>query len=655
MKLSIIIVNYNVKHFLQQCLSSVYNALKNINAEVWLVDNNSVDGSIQMVKNYFPQVKLIENKDNIGFSKANNQAIKKAKGKYILLLNPDTIVEESTFEKTIEFMEKHPKAGGLGVKMIDGKGKYLNESKRGIPYPNVALYKMIGLTKIFPKSKKFAKYYMGNLNPEDTNKVEILSGAFMLLRKSVLDEIGLLDETFFMYGEDIDLSYRILQAGYDNYYFADTKIVHYKGESTKKGSLNYVFVFYNAMIIFAQKHFAKKKAKLFMFLIKLAIFFRAGLSAIRRIFNKISLPVLDFALIFAGFYLFVPFWEKLHLNTINYPDFIWLMLPAYILIWLLTSFFYGAYDNPIKLKSIFSGITVGTVIILIFYALISTKYRFSRLIIITGAIYSMLVMLIIRLIISKLSKNKSINIYSYKKKRIFIVGEIDEVRRVEEIIKQISQNIDIIGFISPKKEDSDEYVGNFDQIEEIIKIFKANEIIFCSKNLSSEEIMNRMLQLSRLNISVKIAPEDSFSIIGSNSINLAGDLYSLDINAITSQFNRRLKFLFDYFFSLLFIFSLPLNIFFIKNKKGFIANIFSVLKRKNSWVGFSKTKDSFMENLPEIKPGILSVADSFQKREWLTEKIIHNLNISYAKNYKIKTDLFIIWKAFKNLGDRKNY
>ena len=287
MDLSIVIVNYNVKHFLQQCLTSVYNALKKVDAEVWVVDNNSVDGSVQMVIENFPQVKLIANKDNVGFSKANNQAIKLSSSKYVLLLNPDTIVEESTFEKIVDFMNAHPNAGGLGVNMIDGKGKFLPESKRGIPTPNVAFYKMFGLTSIFSKSKKFAKYYMGHLDKTENNKVEILSGAFMLLRMNVLDEIGLLDETFFMYGEDIDLSYRILKAGYDNYYYADTTIVHYKGESTKKGSLNYVFVFYNAMIIFAKKHFAQKNAKLFMFLIRIAIILRAGLSILKRIWKTL--------------------------------------------------------------------------------------------------------------------------------------------------------------------------------------------------------------------------------------------------------------------------------------------------------------------------------------------------------------------------------
>jgi GT2 family glycosyltransferase len=208
MKLSIIIVNYNVEYFLEQCLHSVYSACEGIESEVFVVDNNSVDGSINMIKEKFPQLVLIENKDNRGFSKANNQAISIAKGEYVLLLNPDTVVEKDTFSKVIEYMDFNKEAGGLGVKMIDGKGHFLPESKRGLPTPEVAFYKVFGLSKLFPKSRKFGKYHLSYLDNDEIHEVEILAGAFMLIRKSVLDKIGYLDENFFMYGEDIDLSYR---------------------------------------------------------------------------------------------------------------------------------------------------------------------------------------------------------------------------------------------------------------------------------------------------------------------------------------------------------------------------------------------------------------------------------------------------------------
>ena len=257
MKLSVVIVNYNVKYFLEQALLSVRKASVGLDVEVFVVDNNSSDESVAMVREKFPEVQVIANKDNVGFSKANNQAIHLSKGEYVLLLNPDTVVREDTFEKTVAYMDANPNAGGLGVKMIDGKGNFLPESKRGFPSPEVAFYKTFGLSKLFPKSKRFNKYHLGYLSENETHEVDVLSGAFMLMRKAVLDKIGLLDEAFFMYGEDIDLSYRVVKGGFKNYYFADTTIIHYKGESTKKGSLNYVKTFYQAMIIFARKHFKR--------------------------------------------------------------------------------------------------------------------------------------------------------------------------------------------------------------------------------------------------------------------------------------------------------------------------------------------------------------------------------------------------------------
>ena len=231
MQLSVIIVNYNVEFFLEQCLNSVYSALKEIDGEVYVVDNNSIDGSLKMVREKFPDVILIANKDNVGFSRANNQALKKAIGKYHLLLNPDTIVEEDTFKEVIQFMDEHPDAGGLGVKMIDGKGNFLPESKRGLPTPKDAFFKIFGLSRLFPKSKRFGRYHLSFLDKDEIHEIEILSGAFMLMREEALDKVGLLDEDFFMYGEDIDLSYRIVLGGYKNYYFPKTRIIHYKGES----------------------------------------------------------------------------------------------------------------------------------------------------------------------------------------------------------------------------------------------------------------------------------------------------------------------------------------------------------------------------------------------------------------------------------------
>lgn len=229
MKLSIVIVNYNVKYFLEQCLHAAQKAAAKLSSEIIVVDNNSVDGSCQMVAEKFPEVLLIGNQKNAGFSKANNQAIRISKGEYVLLLNPDTVVDEDCFLKIVKFMDQTPDAGGLGVKMIDGKGRYLPESKRGLPTPEVAFWKMFGFSKLFPHSKRFGRYHLGYLDHDQTHEVEVLAGAFMLLRRKTLDRVGLLDEDYFMYGEDIDLSYRITQSGFKNYYFPGTAMCKYSG------------------------------------------------------------------------------------------------------------------------------------------------------------------------------------------------------------------------------------------------------------------------------------------------------------------------------------------------------------------------------------------------------------------------------------------
>jgi len=253
MKLSVIIVNYNVKYFLYQCLDSVMKASQDLEMEVFVVDNNSPDNSIAYLEPLFPSVHFIANQENVGFAKANNQAIAQAKGEYILLLNPDTVVGEDCFKHTCDFMDEHPEAGGLGVKMMDGHGLFLPESKRGFPSPWTSFCKLFGLAKCFPQSERFGKYHLRYLAENKVHQVDVLSGAFMLLRKKALDKVGLLDEAFFMYGEDIDLSYRIVQGGYANYYFPET-IIHYKGESTKK-DFKYVRIFYEAMLIFYDKHY----------------------------------------------------------------------------------------------------------------------------------------------------------------------------------------------------------------------------------------------------------------------------------------------------------------------------------------------------------------------------------------------------------------
>nr|WP_315151137.1 glycosyltransferase family 2 protein [uncultured Flavobacterium sp.] len=252
MQLSVIILNYNVRYFLELCVLSVQKALEKIDAEIIVIDNNSQDDSCVMMKQRFPDVKLIENTANFGFPKGNNIGVNQARGEYICILNPDTVVAEDTFSKVLAFAKKQNDLGIIGCKLIDGTGNFLPESKRGVPTPFVAFTKIVGLYKIFPKT--FGKYYAQHLSENETGKVDILVGAFMLMKRDLYNEIGGFDENCFMYSDDIDLSYMALKKGKSNFYFPETSVVHYKGESTIKDG-TYMRRFQEAMNFFYKKHF----------------------------------------------------------------------------------------------------------------------------------------------------------------------------------------------------------------------------------------------------------------------------------------------------------------------------------------------------------------------------------------------------------------
>ncbi|HRO44901.1 glycosyltransferase family 2 protein [Agriterribacter sp.] len=276
--LSVIIVNYNVKYFLEQCLFSVYKAGQHIAMEVIVVDNFSSDGSRAYLEPAFPEATFYWNKENLGFAKACNLGLKHAKGEYILFLNPDTIVGEDCFERCIDFLRSHTQSGALGVRMIDESGSFLKESKRAFPSPAASFFKLSGLAGLFPRSGFFAKYYLGNLDEFQTHEADVIAGAFMMIKKNILDITGGFDEAFFMYGEDIDLSYRIQKQGYKNYYYPGVTILHFKGKSTPQKNIRYVRMFYGAMRVFVNKHYGKRKAGVYNFCIQTAIWLRGAIA-----------------------------------------------------------------------------------------------------------------------------------------------------------------------------------------------------------------------------------------------------------------------------------------------------------------------------------------------------------------------------------------
>lgn len=649
MKLSVVIVNYNVEHFLEQCLKSVRAAVKNIEAEVFIVDNDSVDGSCDMVKEKFPEFTLIESKENLGFSKGNNLAIRQSKGEYVLLLNPDTLVEEDTFTKVCDFMDEHPDAGGLGVNMVDGNGVFLPESKRGLPTPAVAFYKIFGLSSLFPKSKKFGAYHLGHLDKNETHEVEILSGAFMLMRKTALDKVGLLDEKYFMYGEDIDLSYRLIKGGYKNYYFAGTKIIHYKGESTKKGSLNYVKVFYKAMIIFAETHFSNKNAKMFSTLINTAIYLRAGLAITKRLIDRTFQAVIDFLLILLAMRFFTDYWEKYHryYDGGEYPElFTNVVIPVYILFWIAGIYLNGGYDKESKVGTNIKGSIFGTLILFVAYGLVPEELRFSRALMLLGSA-SAIAVSSIRFVAVRYFKTGKIQLDDNQKKRVLIVGNTEEKNRVQTLLNGLNLQSSFLATAGVNSKDNND-LGTFDQLKDLVRIYEIDEVIFCGADISSETIINTMADEELKNIHFKIAPPESMFIIGSHSIHTNGEMYTVDINGINQAQNKRNKRLLDLSISVLAILFSPLLMLITMKPIRVLLNIISVLAGVKTWVGYDQ-KASNIDSLPKLKPGVISPLVTF-KGEDLNQETINRINALYAKDYQINNDLSLIWRGIRQIA-----
>jgi hypothetical protein len=374
---------------------------------------------------------------------------------------------------------------------------------------------------------------MGNLPPNETHAVDVLTGAFFFTRRAVLNQVGLFDEAFFMYGEDIDLSYRISKSGLCNYYFPETTIIHYKGESTKRGSINYVLVFYKAMKIFTTKHFKKQNAWWFTILIELAIYFRAFLSVIHRIVLKSFPVILDVVLFYSGLYFITNFWEEWHFQNSNYfsPGIYSYVLPAYTAIWLLSLLFFKAYNSPFKILNTIKGIITGTIIILVLYALLPENLRYSRAIIILGSL-SVFSLSLLNKFILHLTGIKNYQLYLKKSKKIVVVGKHEEVKRIENILYQHGIINEQIDFMYPIENALPEpFFFNISSLDRLIAEKKITEIIFCAQDISAEKIIRLMKKLTPSGIDFKIATPGSNTVIGSNSSKSSGDIYSIKLDS----------------------------------------------------------------------------------------------------------------------------
>ena len=619
---SVIIVNYNVKQFLLQALDSVYKS-QGITFEVFVVDNHSTDHSMESVKQLFPLVQCIENKTNLGFSKANNQALAKAQGRYVLFLNPDTVIEESTLSLCFRAMESDENRGALGVRMVDGRGRFLPESKRGLPTLWSSLCKFTGLYKVAPNSSWLNGYYAGHLPEYENNTVDVLTGAFFFGRNDLIQKIGGFDEGFFMYGEDIDLSYRVRLEGYDVHYLGSATIIHYKGESTKKRSFNYAFRFFDAMGIFTEKHTFHRCPMLIKRFIRslfqgIALLFYMGKT------TKSILPALaELMMVYGVFYSASTLYALYIKPEIGqFPgEFLLGFLPIYSILYFLCLLFSGAYAKHRSLTSFLAGSGMALLTITFVYAFLPETMRFSRASILMGWGGASLLGLAIR---SSLNQRR---VYQEKKRnqKSLFVGRSGTFKTFQETSvygkSAIQINLsDILG------------------IEDLAQIHGASKIVLCSESIPSRTMIESIGFVGG-RIPCYIYRKESDSLIGNNHRNRARKEFEepVDLNLNLTRYRaykRLIDILISSFILLMGLTAIPLL---SQHGRKKIAWAFAVIWGKKTWVGYHKPRGI---GLPAVKEAWTTC----EHLEGKTNEQIVTSNFLYAKNYHPLDDLRAIFR-----------
>jgi GT2 family glycosyltransferase/lipopolysaccharide/colanic/teichoic acid biosynthesis glycosyltransferase len=568
--ISVIIVSYNVRDFLQHALQSIQRALKDIPAEIFVVDNASMDGSPQLIRKNFPQLNLIENTKNLGFSAANNIALKKSSGKYVVLINPDTVVQEDTFTALLSFMENNPDAGAATCKILNPDGSFSVDSRHSIPTPMTAFWKQVGFNKLFPKSKIFGRYNLTYLDENKSYPVDAISGSFMFIRQDVFAKVGLLDEDFFMYCEDIDFCHRINKSGWKIYYFPNTSIIHYKGESTRRNNLDYVINFNKSLYIFYKKHFQRKYDIPIRWMILLGVFIRAIFVYITRVLNEYFDLILDLVILNA--IIFLTFVIRFELKSgFYYYDYLnqYIVINALAsLVFLGVAFFLDLYGKfKYSLVQIFKTnfMTFFIVSALTFFF---NQFAFSRLVVIISALFSILFMILWRFILRLYWKKGATKVGKdiFQKKTLLVGTERSTVILINKLRQNIQTGYTLNGLISITSEEVGKTISglrvvtNLERLKDYVELEKIDQVIFSTHNIAYEKIIKTMSQLDNTRIEFKMVPENLEVIIGKSIVERLMDYPLVEINyPIGKTFNRYTKRLFDLVISSIFlIFTLPI-------------------------------------------------------------------------------------------------
>jgi O-antigen biosynthesis protein len=635
---SIVIVNYNVKDLVDNCIASIYKSNTGDHSlEIFLVDNNSIDGSADFIREKHSSVIVIENEENIGFSKANNLALRQAKGKYILILNPDTILEEGTFSKMIKFCEQNPKAGAVTSKLILANGQLDSACKRSFPTPGVAIPRMLGLSKLFPKSKFFGKYNLSYLDENKIHKVDAICGAFMFIPGEALSKAGLFDEEYFMYGEDLDLCFRINKKGYDIYYYPEVTTIHLKGASTKKTNISYVNNFYGAMDIFVRKNFTGVPKLLSLF-IRLGIFFRSAISYLKRGFGFFLFPLIDFILVFLGLYVSV----YLRFGFFPVDDYLFI-ISVYVVTMMILLVLFGNYNSrkrlsPVKaFNAILTGFFVNSSITYFF-----NEYAFSRGVILISTVLSIFTLLGWRSLFIMYNFFKSKNIL-LNKVNLLVVGNKELTQDIEE---KLLARYNIINFneVSERRTIND--------LREAIIINDIHEVVFSDDKFSNQEILNTISSFKNRNVQFKIVPTGKDLILSKLTSNIDDiSLIEIEYN-INNKLNIFLKRIFDILLSLILIFTVyPFILIYNKvfNKPlgrhtSKLMNLPKVLFGKMSFVGVPEWYH-IQEKQYLGKRGLTGLIQ-INYYDGMSEEEMSNYNVFYAKNQTLMLDIEIILKTF---------